>query len=235
MKRIHILPAILLLTFSCSHLSAQNTDSLTIIPLAGEKTIADTSETREKKAPRPARPDNFWRRVSVGGMVGFQFGSITGIDISPEVKVRVWDELYVGTGFIYQYYRYKDWYVDTRNNSTVDFTSNVIGGRIYLRYYLASFFDNFLGNIFVHTEYEYLSYIHDYKYDPLGTFRDPYWNYYSPGREIIEIHSFFVGGGYRQPLSNRVFFDFLILFNLNDSYYSPYSNPIFRLGVGVGI
>jgi hypothetical protein len=56
-----------------------------------------------------------------------------------------------------------------------------------------------------------------------------------PGRSIVEVNSFFVGGGYRQPVSNRVAIDFLLLFNLNDSYNSPYSNPIFRLGVGVGL
>jgi hypothetical protein len=55
------------------------------------------------------------------------------------------------------------------------------------------------------------------------------------GKEKVEINSLFVGGGYRQPISNRVAMDLLILFNLNDSYNSPYSNPIFRLGVGVGL
>jgi hypothetical protein len=56
-----------------------------------------------------------------------------------------------------------------------------------------------------------------------------------PGSQMIELNSIFVGGGYRQPVSNRVAIDLLILFNLNDSYNSPYSNPIFRLGVGVGL
>jgi hypothetical protein len=59
--------------------------------------------------------------------------------------------------------------------------------------------------------------------------------YYIPGKDIVEFNSIFVGGGYRQPIGNRVSMDLLILFNLNDSYNSPYSNPIFRLGVGVGL
>ena len=47
--------------------------------------------------------------------------------------------------------------------------------------------------------------------------------------------AYFVGGGYRQLISNRTFIDFLILFDINNTLYSPYSNPIFRIGVGVNL
>jgi hypothetical protein len=188
-------------------------------------------------AAKPRNPDSFWRRVSVGGDLGFQFGSVTGVNISPEVRIRTVDQLYVGLRFIYQYYRYKRYFLNTRTNEYLDFQSSVYGGGIYLRYYLSSLFDNFLGNVFAHVEYEYLTYSRPYTQcgpPPDGYIRDDtFW--YRPGTQNIEINSIFVGGGYRQPVGSRVAMEFLLLYNINDTYNSPYSNPIFRLGVLVGL
>jgi len=185
---------------------------------------------------KPAVPkDNFWRRMTVGGNLGFQFGTITGIMISPEVRVRTVDQLYIGLGFTYQYFRYKDYYWDIKNNQYLDFSSNVYGGRLYLRYYLKSIFSNWLGNFFAHAEYEYLAYIEPFHYDPNGTIIDPYNNTLVPGKTTISYNSILIGAGYSQPIGGRVFMDILLLFNLNGSYNSPYSNPVFRLGVGVGL
>jgi len=194
-----------------------------------------SQDTIPSLSAKPKRPDDFWRRIAVGGNVGLQFGSVTGITISPEVRIRAIDHLYFGIGFIYQYLRYKNYYWDKPNNEYIDFQSNVFGGRIYSRYYLRSLFNNALGNIFAHVEYEYLFYSVPFSYDPNGTIFDPNWNPFSPGKTSIEVNSFFVGAGYSQPVGGRTFIDFLILFNLNDSYNSPYTNPIFRLGVGVGL
>ena len=184
---------------------------------------------------KPQRQDNFWRRVSVGGNLGFQVGTVTGITLSPEVRIRAVDQLNVGFRFIYQYYYTKNYFYNTDTREDLPYKSNVYGGGIYLRYYLSSIFDSFLGNIFAHTEYEYLSYIQPYVMSPGGKIVDPYGNTYRPGNSVIEVNSIFVGGGYRQPIGNRVSMDLMILFNLNDTYNSPYSNPIFRLGVGVGL
>jgi hypothetical protein len=84
-------------------------------------------------------------------------------------------------------------------------------------------------------EYEYQYYTRPYRFSPGGYIFDPYGNPYIPGKEGVDINSFFVGGGYHQPIGNKAFMDFLLLFNLNESYDSPYSNPIFRLGFGVGL
>ena len=180
---------------------------------------------------------DFWHRVTVGGNLGFQFGSVTGIVLSPEIRIRLVDQLYVGIGFSYQYLRYKDYYYDWINKDYVDFTSNVYGGRIFARYYLSSLFDNALGNIFAHIEYEYLTYTRPYVLTDQshGSIEDPYGYWYHPGKQIMEFNSIFVGGGYSQPLGGRVSLDLMILFNLNDSYLSPYTNPIFRLGFGIGL
>jgi hypothetical protein len=199
--------------------------------------IASTTaqDTIPSLASQPKRPDNFWRRVSVGGNLGFQVGTVTGITLSPEVRIRAVDQFCVGFRFIYQYYYTKNYFYNTDTQEDLPYKSNVYGGGVYLRYYLSSIFDSFIGNIFAHVEYEYLSFVQPYVMSPVGKIRDPYGNTYITGNSTIEINSLFVGGGYRQPIGNRVSMDLLILFNLNDSYNSPYSNPIFRLGVGVGL
>jgi len=225
------------LTLSWTGLS-QNPDSITVIPMttAGTDTVQPVKQAVGSK--RIKRPDSFWRRISLGGNLGFQFGTVTGFNISPEARIRTIDQLYVGVGFIYQYFSVKDRFWDTLTYDHVSYTSNTFGGRIYLRYYLRSLFDGWAGNFFAHAEYEYLHYVIPFVSDPNGRYVDVFdYNQqtYSKGRDILEVHSVFVGGGYSQPVTNRVFIDLLIMFNLNDSPYSPYSNPVFRLGVGVGL
>ncbi|MBM3405682.1 MAG: hypothetical protein FJY10_12440 [Bacteroidetes bacterium] len=192
------------------------------------------SQPSDKSLPRPDN-ESFWRRVHVGGNLGFQFGTVTGIVVSPDVSIRMIDRLYGGVGFTYQYYRYKNYYYNQSNGKYFDFTSNVLGGRVFFQYYLSSLFDNFLGNIFAHTEYEYLNYSRPYKFDDNGNILDPWGNKLLKGKESIDVNSLFVGGGYRQPIGGKVYMSLLVLYNLNETFYSPYSNPIIRIGVGVGL
>jgi hypothetical protein len=194
--------------------------------------ISFQSLTHAQEADKK-KTEKIWRRMSVSGYLGFQFGSVASIIVTPEIKMRIFDQLYGGLGFTYEYNHFKNYYIDTRTNEFLNFNLNIYGGRIFLRYYLASIFSNFLGNIFAHVEYEYLTYNRPYIYDPKnGYIQDPYNNRFVPGKQIIEVSSLFVGAGYKQPIGGRTYIDLLILFNLNDTYYSPYSNPLFRLGFG---
>jgi len=178
---------------------------------------------------------DFWNRVSVGGNLSLQFGSVTAINVSPEIMIRTVDQLYVGVGFSYEYLQANNYFLNTSTGEYLDYKSNVYGGRIFLRYYLRSLLDNFLGNLFAHTEYEYLAYTRPYQQVPYPTDITDFYYYYIPGTEVIEVNSLFVGGGYDQPLGGKVFMSILILYNLNQTYNSPYSNPIIRLGIGVGL
>jgi hypothetical protein len=212
--------AFFLAIFAVQTAHSQNADSITVISSPSVKGDTTSYSNPLPNKIKPPKPDNFWRRVSVGGWLSFQLGNITGVSVSPEVKVRMVNELYSGVGFLYQYTLYKDWYIDPNTKQPVDVSSNIIGGRIFLRYYLSGIFDNFLGNFFAHTEYEYLNFV---------------WHSDNYKDEIVEINSIFVGGGYKQPVSKNAFFDFLILFNLNDTPNSPYTNPVFRFGFGIGL
>lgn len=173
----------------------------------------------------------FWQRVSVGGNFGVEFGYITAISVSPEVMIRVVDQFHLGIGFSYDYLKTQNYFTDTLNRH-FDFRANVYGGRIFARYYLRSLLDNAWGNFFAHAEYEYLYYTRPFVQDPKGIIYDPYGYTYSAGKDIMEINSLFVGIGYEQPITNWAFIDILLLYNVNETYASPYSNPVFRLGFG---
>jgi len=176
--------------------------------------------------------NDFWQRVSIGGNLGFAFGTTTAINISPEAAIRAVDQLYLGVGFSYNYVRAKNYYWDNQNQQYLDFETSVYGGRVFARYYLRSLLDNAFGNIFAHVEYEYQYYTRPYTQDPQGTIFDPYGYPYKQGKDILEINNLYLGGGYEQPLTNRAYLDILILYNVNETYQSPYSNPVFRLGFG---
>jgi len=198
--------------------------SLLLLILISDVSFGQVSTTTKKQ--------DAWERVSVGGNLGLQFGTVTAIDISPEVMVRVVDQLHLGVGFSYDYLQTKDYFWDSPNQNYLDYKANVFGGRFFARYYLRSIFDNFLGNFFAHAEYEYLYYTRPFIEDPTGTIIDPFGYTFRKGNDIMEVSSLFVGVGYEQPFSKKAFMDLMVLYNLNETYSSPYSNPIFRMGFG---
>ena len=92
-----------------------------------------------------------------------------------------------------------------------DFETNVYGGRVFARY-------SFTNYLFAHAEYEYLN---------MEAF-----DFY---RRRIDVVSVFGGAGYIQRISDRSGIIAMVLYNFNESVYSPYQNPIFRVGFVVGI
>ena len=94
------------------------------------------------------------------------------------------------------------------NNVSMKFSTNIYGGNIFGRFFI-------LENLFAHLEYEklYLRWSDGYKYN---------------------LTNIYIGGGYNQRLGGNAFAGILVLYNLNQSPYSPYSNPIIRGGIGIG-
>ncbi|HEX7412034.1 MAG TPA: hypothetical protein VF298_07850 [Bacteroidales bacterium] len=170
----------------------------------------------------PNMPSKFSDRFFFGGNFGLQFGDITLIDVSPMVGYRITEKVAGGISFSYKYYYYKNFFYNPYSYSFTDMTSNIYGASIFGRYY-------FVENLFAHAEYEYLIYSYD-NYRPNST-----GSSYSKSTETVDVPGLFLGGGYRQPIGGRVFFTITILYNVNESQYSPYSNPIIRAGVSVGL
>lgn len=89
------------------------------------------------------------------------------------------------------------------------FSSYIYGGSLFSQY-------RFFESILAHAEYEILN------LDWTST-------------ERINVTSILVGGGYSGQISSRFSTSLLILYNLNDHVYSPYTNPIVRAGVGYNL
>lgn len=91
-----------------------------------------------------------------------------------------------------------------------DLSTSIYGGRLFARYNITDY-------LFGHGEYEVLN---------LET------PYSLKGR--TNLTSIFIGGGYRQSLGDRSFLTIMGLWNINDSAYSIYRNPIIRVGISTG-
>ncbi|MEI7595381.1 MAG: hypothetical protein WCK02_06505, partial [Bacteroidota bacterium] len=155
-------------------------------------------------------PDNkssFKDRLYTGGNIGLQFGTVTFVDLSPQIGYKITERLSAGIGATYQYYRYKD--------ATYDMSASVYGGRIFSRFMITESF-------FAHGEYEILN---------LQRF-DTY-SYYDNSR--INVESLLLGGGYREEIANNVYMNILLLYNFTESPFTPYSNPIIRAGIDIGL
>lgn len=97
------------------------------------------------------------------------------------------------------------------SDSRTNYSTTIVGGSIFARYLITP-------EIFGHVEYEVLN----------GRF--------DPTREkAFNISSLFVGGGYMQSLGDRFFTGIMLLYNVNDSVYSPYRNPVIRVTFGLGL
>jgi hypothetical protein len=101
------------------------------------------------------------------------------------------------------------YYKETAYGTT--YSNSSYGGSIFSRYFL-------LENLFAHVETEVLNLEVQEFY----------------GSRRMNITSVFLGGGYRQMLGERSGIDLMILANLNESRYSPYPNPVIRIGMGIG-
>jgi hypothetical protein len=164
---------------------------------------------------RGTERDNFkmQKRLYIGGGLGFGISSYsTSLMVAPVVGYRLSPSFDVGTRVNYTYYRY--------NDAPLKYSTNNVGVGVFGRYYLF-----FFNDLFLHAEYEALNYEQVY----VTT------NYEVDHKERLWVSSLFIGGGYRQWVGNSAFVGLTVLWNLLDNIDSPYNNPIFRIGVGVGL
>ncbi|MBV2247693.1 MAG: hypothetical protein KUL83_11045 [Lentimicrobium sp.] len=178
--------------------------------------VSTISAQENSRANKP----NFKDRLIVGGGIGLQFGDVTLIDLSPTVGYRVTDKLEAGIGITYKYFKIKNYFYDYTTGIKYDLKTNIYGGSLYARYAI-------IENLFAHIEYERLLY----------NFTDIYFvsGNVTKSKAQATINSFFIGGGYRQRISGRSYFYIMGLWNLIEDPLSPYSNPVLRMGVGLGL
>jgi hypothetical protein len=141
-----------------------------------------------------------------GGNIGLSFGNVTNVGISPLVGYKVTERFVPGIGASYNY-------IKIRYNGYPTQSTNIYGGSVFANYFV-------LENVFAHAEYEVLN----GEWEP----------YYKPG-ERFNLSSFLIGGGYRESLGGIASY-VLVLYNVTQSYDSPYSSPlIIRVGMALGM
>jgi hypothetical protein len=154
-------------------------------------------------------------RIFFGGGLGLQFGSVTYIEVSPIVGYRVTEKLSAGAGLRYIYSKYND---DYFSNLSRGYETSIYGWSVFGRYFI-------IPNLFAHAEFEMLNLEVPTGISSTGEYKlDRDW-----------ISSTFVGGGYAQPLGGRSAILLSVLWNLTEETYTPYSNPLFRVGITVGL
>ena len=163
----------------------------------------DNDYSREKLKPEKPRDEkkekatnDIWDNFAIGGGLGLQVGSQTYIEISPKVGYHLTQKALVGAGISYIY-------VSEDLGVQGKYHTSVYGGSIFSSY-------EPIENLFGWAEYELLNY-----------------EYYDLNNEIKRkwVNSPFIGIGYRQPISDRGFIQFVFLYNLNYTSDSPYSSP----------
>lgn len=152
-----------------------------------------------------------WDRVVFGGNFGAGFSSFESVvALSPSVGYRFTEKFTAGAGIIYQYQSIK--------LPGFNFSFNNYGGRLYGTYQINDF-------LIAHTEYESLN-LEYIRFNGLGN---------PDGTSRRTIGSWFVGGGYRQFISRNSVVDLMVLYNLTETPFTPYSNPVIRVGFGIGL
>ena len=147
------------------------------------------------------------------------FGTITYIDVAPMLGYHINDRLAVGLGphYIYQSQR-------ATPQFPVKYQTHSYGVKGFARFAVLTNAESYLpirlfNDLFAHVEYEGISLEKAYYYAP--SFPDD-------GRFIYQ--GFLVGGGISQRVGTFNSISIMVLWDLNESSRSPYSNPVFRIG-----
>lgn len=147
-------------------------------------------------------------RIFFGGFLGLQFGTQTAINISPQAGFLISNRFSAGIGSTYQLYHDRFF--------GQSFTTHVFGYSVFGRLHI-------MPRIFAHAEFEQLN-MQIRENRVLDQPDERFWE-----------TNIFLGAGYRQPLSDRVNFNIMLLYNFNEQSQAYYQNPIFRFGVDVSL
>jgi len=160
-----------------------------------------------------------WDRMYVGGNLGLQFGTITDIEVSPHVGYYIYPRWSAGIGITYEYYKQKGTLYNPYSRNT-----HIYGYNFFTRLALIQDMGQTFGigngiSLIGEAEYERLSLSNVFKRSGTPSENGRFW-----------LDSFLVGGGIKQAMSRRSSIYILVMWNLNETIDSPYSNPILKFG-----
>jgi hypothetical protein len=187
------------------------------IPAFPQEEEGDDKNGKDKE--QEEEETGFKKNLFFGGYLWAQFGTVTQVEVAPQVGYHVTERFDVGVGLKYMYYNSNSFlgesYIRTERVS-----SHIFGGSVFTDYKVIKDLNKVLpfnmnGQLVAHLEYEGLN---------MPSFGDESGRFWA--------HSYFVGGGLRQSLGKGAFINLFILYNLNHEPYLPYENPIIRIGFG---
>ncbi len=151
-----------------------------------------------------------------GGYVALQFGTITLIDVSPQIGYIINPTILVGSGVTYQYYRQK-WYDEI-------IKSSIYGGRVFTEYIIYNEKSKRPGyrprfSIYTHFEYELMNLDRDFSNTTSALKSRRFW-----------VDGILIGGGFKQNIGRRSSLNISILYNIIYDKRTPYDNPQIRIG-----
>lgn len=174
----------------CSSVYAQETNTVTTNPKNTSTKIKEFNTLKD--------------RLYFGGNIGGMFGTISYINLSPLIGIKITKDFSVGGGFTYNYY--------SQTYQGKKYSSTIYGGNAFARYIV-------LENLFAQIGWDRLS-VPDYN--------SPIYN------SRAWIDNILIGGGYKQAFSANGNFVAAIFYNINETPLSPYPNPIIQIGFNFG-
>ena len=144
--------------------------------------------------------------VYYGGYLNVQLGTYSVVGATPLIAYKITPRFSTGAQFTYNYIG------DKRTGTRINSTN--YGASVFSRFRI-------IPELYLHAEYQQMNF--DYGYDYGGEIRE--W-----------VPFFFVGGGFSQPVSENVWLNAQVLFDVLQSDKSPYANwePFYSVGFGVG-
>jgi hypothetical protein len=173
-------------------------------------TTPPTGTVQQPPSPPPPAPppkQGIQDRMFFGGGVGFGFGDVDWVSISPVVGFKVTPKLSTGVGLTYRH--------NSDNRYSTSLTTNDYGGDVFAQYTLFK-------NIFAMAEYEYMNYEY---YNAVGD------------KISDSFDSVLAGGGIFKPMGGHASMVLSVLYNFSYSSNdpSPYGSPwVYTAGVAVG-
>ncbi len=153
----------------------------------------------------------YMQRVFYGGNLSLSFGTITYIDVSPDIGYRIANRLSMGVGGTYIYYK------DKRFNSNF----NIWGLRQFTSFTLIKDFSNILpfgrdaGGLLLYGEVNAMR------------LEKSFYNSNETGKEWLI--SPLLGPAYQIRIGQHSYLLVMLLYNFNESSKSPMQNPVLRV------
>ncbi|HSI90987.1 MAG TPA: hypothetical protein VK927_07710 [Adhaeribacter sp.] len=162
-------------------------------------------KSKAEKGKKEKVESDIDRRWFLNGNIELFFGNVTYLNLAPAFGYRITEKWAIGPGVKYEFINY---YGEQYHN---------YGAKLFTQYVFAE-------NFFAHSELEVLN-VKDTEYVNGYKVRD--------FRRTIGV--ILMGAGYRQYIGDRASADMMLLLNLNDNIYSPYHNPVIRVGFNIDL